>query len=274
MMSASPQRILIVGGGAGIGAQTTISIVRTSSAQVFVFDKYIDYAGDLACLSSYPGRMYGHMGDVTIASEREHAVATCLRHDVLGGIDTVIYCAGIITPIERIENLEVEDMKRTFDVNVFGVVAMAQLIIPHLRASRQTSPLNSGHGKFIVLTSACDHSVTYHGWSPYCTSKAALTRFITCLAHEESGISVQGVYPKLTRTKMPEDVVNGVYRGVMANHECERFRIWDEMGDEMVEPPEWCGKAVAKLALGLFEGGKSGETLYYDEHVPKKIAGT
>jgi NAD(P)-dependent dehydrogenase (short-subunit alcohol dehydrogenase family) len=84
------------------------------------------------------------------------------------------------------------------------------------------------------MTSACDHDVTYHGWSPYCTSKAALTRFISCLAHEESTISVQGVYPKLTRTKMPEDVINGRYRGVMANHEVERFRIWDEVGDEMI----------------------------------------
>jgi hypothetical protein len=61
-----------------------------------------------------------------------------------------------------------------------------------------------------------------------------LTRFISCLAHEEPGISVQGVYPKLTRTKMPEDIITGKYRGVMADHEVERFSIWDEMGDEMI----------------------------------------
>jgi hypothetical protein len=73
---------------------------------------------------------------------------------------------------------------------------------------------------------------------------------------------------------MIDGLVEGKYLGVMADHEIERFRIWDEIGDEMVEPPELCGKAVAKLALGLFEGGKSGETLYYDEHVPRKIAGT
>lgn len=85
---------------------------------------------------------------------------------------------------------------------------------------------------------------------------------------------MQGVYPKLTRTKMIDGLVEGRYQGVMADHEIERFRIWDEMGDEMVEPPELCGDAIAKLALGLFEGGKSGETLYYYEHIPRKIAGT
>jgi NAD(P)-dependent dehydrogenase (short-subunit alcohol dehydrogenase family) len=96
------------------------------------------------------------------------------------------------------------------------------------------NPLNAGYGKIIFLTSACDKGVTYHGWSPYCSSKAALTRFISCLAHEEPTISVQGVYPKLTRTKMAEDVIKGRYRGVMANHEVERFRIWEDMGDEMI----------------------------------------
>lgn len=73
---------------------------------------------------------------------------------------------------------------------------------------------------------------------------------------------------------MPEDIIKGKFRGVMADHEIERFKVWDEMGDEMVEPPEWCGEAVAKLAVGLVEGGRSGETLAYDMHVPRKIAGT
>lgn len=94
------------------------------------------------------------------------------------------------------------------------------------------------------------------------------------LAHEEPTLSVQGVYPKLTRTKMPEDIIAGKYKGVMADHEVERFRIWDEIGDQMVEPAQWCGEAVAKLAVGLFAGGRSGEVLYYDEHVPKKVVGT
>jgi hypothetical protein len=33
---------------------------------------------------------------------------------------------------------------------------------------------------------------------------------------------------------MPEDVIGGKYKGVMADHEVERFRIWDGVGDEMV----------------------------------------
>jgi hypothetical protein len=33
---------------------------------------------------------------------------------------------------------------------------------------------------------------------------------------------------------MSEDVINGVYRGVMADHEVERFKLWDDAGDEMI----------------------------------------
>jgi NAD(P)-dependent dehydrogenase (short-subunit alcohol dehydrogenase family) len=106
----------------------------------------------------------------------------------------------------------------------------------------------------------------------YSTTKAALTRFIEALAHEEKLLTVQGVYPKLTRTKLPEDVIAGKYKGVMADHEIERFRVWSEMGGEVIEPPEWCGEAVAKLAIGLYEGGRSGDTLYYDVHVPTNHA--
>jgi NAD(P)-dependent dehydrogenase (short-subunit alcohol dehydrogenase family) len=121
-----PQRIFIVGGASGIGAALTIFIIKNSTAQVFCFDKSIDYSasGPLGTLLSYPNRMYGHEGDVTIPDEREHAIATCIRPDVLGGIDTVVYCAGIITPIQRIENLDMESVEMTFSVNVFGAMAI------------------------------------------------------------------------------------------------------------------------------------------------------
>jgi hypothetical protein len=69
---------------------------------------------------------------------------------------------------------------------------------------------------------------------------------------------------------MPADVIAGRYKGIMAKEELEKFRAWSEKGDEIVEPPEWCGEAVAKLAIGQCKGGKSGEILYHDEHVPRE----
>lgn len=122
-----PQRIMIIGGASGIGAALTISIVTTSpDALVFMMDRSIEYSssGPLAALLSYPNRMYGHEADVTDPTQREKAVALCASDEVLGGIDTLVYCAGVIEPISRIESLALDDMRYTYEVNVFGVVAM------------------------------------------------------------------------------------------------------------------------------------------------------
>lgn len=70
--------------------------------------------------------MYGHEADVTIPEEREHAVTTCIRPDVLGGIDTVVYCAGVIEPIERVEKMDMGKVEGLYGVNVFGAMAMVQ----------------------------------------------------------------------------------------------------------------------------------------------------
>lgn len=121
-----PQRVLVIGGASGIGASLTLHIIRTSTAQVFCLDKSIDYSpsGPLGTLLSYPNRMYGHEADVTVPGEREHAVATCIRPDVLGGIDTVVYCAGVIEPIERVEKMDMGKVEGLFGVNVFGAMAV------------------------------------------------------------------------------------------------------------------------------------------------------
>lgn len=116
------------------------------------------------------------------------------------------------------------------------------------------------------MSSAVDKRVKYAGWAQYCTSKAALTRSIELLAHEEPTIKVLGVYPGLTRTAMPANVIAGEFKGTMYDFEIEKFRTMDTSG--AIEPPEWCANAVAQLTAGSAEGLPSGHVAYYHEHVP------
>jgi NAD(P)-dependent dehydrogenase (short-subunit alcohol dehydrogenase family) len=119
-----PQAVLIVGGGLGIGLEITKAILSLSpTAKIVVFGLHIDSELEASSNSeAVGGRLWCLNGDVTCAADRIRAVEFCQL--VQGGIDTLVYCAGIITPIERIENVDIEAVKRSFDVNVFGAIAM------------------------------------------------------------------------------------------------------------------------------------------------------
>lgn len=102
----------------------------------------------------------------------------------------------------------------------------------------------------------------------YCSSKAALSRFIKMLAMEETEIKVRGVYPKLTGTGMPQAGLSGGWSKIMTKKDMDIFTNLE------VEPPAWCGIATGKMAAGIEEGGKSGDILHYDEHVVMDYRGT
>jgi NAD(P)-dependent dehydrogenase (short-subunit alcohol dehydrogenase family) len=131
-----------------------------------------------------------------------------------------------------------------------------QVTLPYLRQSTR-------RGQTITLSSGCDSTVRYNGWMAYCTSKAALSRFIQMLAREEKGLRTQGVYPKLTGTQMPVDALAGKSKGIMSEEDMKIFTGLE------VEPAEWCGVVVAKLAAGLERGLESGEIANYGEHIPR-----
>lgn len=135
-----------------------------------------------------------------------------------------------------------------------GSCTQTQQYLPLLRWSK---------GRVIILSSMVDREITYSGWSPYSTSKAALTRFIEGLGHEEDQVSVLGVYPGLTRTTMVTDLVAGKYSGKMTDAEVDDFKRRDREGE--VEPPEWTANVTAKLAAGAIEGKGQGRVLWYHE---------
>lgn len=120
-MTQPPQTIMIVGGDAGIGFEVTKHILKMSeTAQVLVLG--------LHEAENVPSERFLSLpGDVTSSEYRTTAVKECIAR--YGKIDTLIYSAGIITPIERIENSNIDDIKRTFDVNIFGAIAMVRDLI-------------------------------------------------------------------------------------------------------------------------------------------------
>jgi len=92
-----------------------------------------------------------------------------------------------------LEESPLADMRRQFDVNVFGAVAMMKAVLPYMRARR------SGH--ILNITSMGGH-ITLPGIAYYCGSKFALEGISESVGKEVKplGIKVTAVAPGSFRT--------------------------------------------------------------------------
>ena len=160
-----------------------------------------------------------------------------------GAMTHLISCIGTMLPVQTIRNVPMTEYRKIFDINYFSVVDLVQRSLPHLAASKSIRKPT-----VIIVTSGVDSTVLYQGWSGYCTSKAALTRFIHLLAHEEQDLDVFGVLPLVTKSPMVDRIFNGEYDEVMRPEERERFNIWAQEGK--VEPPEYIAQSIVKAAMG------------------------
>lgn len=110
--------------------------------------------------------------DVTDANSVREAVATA--EDRLGGLDTLVCCAGVIH-VKPLEQVTEEDWDRTLDVNLKGTFLVSQAAAPALRAS--------GRGRIVAIAS--DAARRGYPWiQAYCASKFGLVGLCESLAVE------------------------------------------------------------------------------------------
>ncbi len=110
----------------------------------------------------------------------------------VGPIDVLVNNAGYGHE-GVLEESPLSEMRRQFDVNVFGAVAMMKAVLPFMRARRRGHVLN--------ITSMGGH-VTMPGITYYCGSKFALEGISESLGKEVKplGIAVTAVAPGSFRT--------------------------------------------------------------------------
>src|SRR5690606_37559147 len=92
-----------------------------------------------------------------------------------------------------LEESPLEELRRQFEVNVFGAVAMIKAVLPHMRSRREGRILNiTSMGGFITMA----------GIAYYCGSKFALEGISEALGNEvrDLGIHVTAVAPGSFRT--------------------------------------------------------------------------
>ena len=137
-----------------------------------------------------PGQACARILDVTAFHAVEGIVAG-IEAD-LGPVDVLVNNAGYGHE-GILEESPLDEMRRQFDVNVFGAVAMIKAVLPHMRKRRR--------GHILNITSMGGY-ITMPGIAYYCGSKFALEGISDALATEVQhlGIAVTAVAPGSFRT--------------------------------------------------------------------------
>ena len=101
-------------------------------------------------------------------------------------------------PLPPLAEYPLEDLRRTYEINVLAPLALVQLALPHLADS----------ARIVNLTS--DAAVeAYPYWGGYGSSKAALAQLTAVLGVEHADLRVYAVDPGDMRTQMQQEAFPG-----------------------------------------------------------------
>ena len=183
MQSVAGARVVVTGGGRGIGAALA-RWFAAEGARVVVNDLDAGAAAEVA--QSCGGT--AAPGDAASVDGVAALVATA--RDVLGEID--LFCAN--AGVAREEDTEA-NWADSWQVNVMAHVRAARLLLPHW--------LERGNGHLICTVSAAG-LLTMLGSAPYSATKHAALGFAEWLAasYAHRGITVQALCPMGVRTSM------------------------------------------------------------------------
>jgi NAD(P)-dependent dehydrogenase (short-subunit alcohol dehydrogenase family) len=116
--------------------------------------------------------------DVTRRPDIDRAVETIIRE--AGRIDAVVHFAGMGLR-GFFEDLSMQEIRRLYDVNVFGIMELTQAVLPHMRARR------SGR---IVITASAAGRMGEMSIAGYSSGKFAVVGLGECLRQEMALLNI------------------------------------------------------------------------------------
>lgn len=189
-MTASPKTcrtILITGANSGFG-------LALAQVALGAGHRVVGTVRNLAARDAFdalsPNRSFGRQLDVT-DDDKVAAVVTEVEQSI-GAVDVLVNNAGYGHE-GTLEESSMQELRRQFDVNVFGAVAMTKAVLPFMRRRRR------GH---IVNVTSMGGLMTLPGLSFYHGSKFALEGISESLGKElrALNIAVTAVAPGSFRT--------------------------------------------------------------------------
>ncbi|MEO1624264.1 MAG: SDR family oxidoreductase [Bacteroidota bacterium] len=234
-------KILITGANGGFGALTVKTLLQQGHSVVATMrnieSKNKEKADELSALGAKIVNV-----DVTDDESVNAGVASAI--DLMGGLDVVVNNAGIgVLGIQ--EQFTIDDFKRLFDVNVFGVQRVNRAALPFLR--KQQSGL-------LIHVSSLLGRIAFPFYGPYNASKWALEAIAENYKVELSGFGIDSCLVE------PGGYPTGFFESLMKPSD----RSQDEGYGDMIHAP--------KQAFDSFEGALASNPAQNPQSVADAIA--
>lgn len=184
--------ILITGASSGFGKFTALELIKKGYT-VYGAARRVNEMQDLVDAG-------GHALGMDVTDDESVASGTQQIIDEQGRIDVLVNNAGYGS-YAFIETANIEQMKRMYEVNVWGLVRVTQHVLPHMRKQNQ--------GRIINLSSiAGKASIAFMGF--YSSSKFAVESISDALRQEVGrfGIDVSIIEPGAFSTGFDDTVLN------------------------------------------------------------------
>ncbi|MDR3620443.1 MAG: SDR family NAD(P)-dependent oxidoreductase [Paludisphaera borealis] len=192
MTASTSPVVLITGAANGIGRATALELAR-KNVPLGLLDvdvPNLETLGDE--LRKLGARFSIQIGDVCQRESLREAIAAV--ETAVGPIDVLVACAGF-GRLTLVPDLALDTLRKTFDVNLFGVAESIEAVLPGMIAR--------GRGHLVGVASLAG----YRGFPwmiSYSASKAALIAYLEALRPglARRGVTITTVCPGFVRTAM------------------------------------------------------------------------
>lgn len=182
---------LVTGANRGIGKAIIEAFIQHGAAKVYAGVRDLAKAEPL--VEAYGEKVvpividYGHPASIQVAA-----------HEITD-VEVVVSNAGILNRADPFDDHVIDTFKEELEVNVYGLLRMAQAFAPVLKAN--------GGGAFVQINSVASLS-SFPDSSTYCASKAASYSFTQSLRRgfSEQGTALLSVHPGPIATDMAAKV--------------------------------------------------------------------
>ncbi len=245
------QVVLITGASSGIGEATAYEFAKEGAKVALVARRRERLEKVKENINKSDGIAEIFVADVTNYDDLKKAVEDIIN--LWGKLDVVLANAGMGVP-GHILQLKVEDFRRQFETNFFGVINTIELTLPYLIKQK---------GRLGVVGSVAGRVCTPMS-APYCSSKFAVCALSECIYYDlkPMGVSVTLINPGFVKSEIRHKNKYG-----------ELTNRPDPVPSFLVMPTEKAGKQIVcalyhrKPELIITRHGKL--SIFWGRHFPR-----